>query len=288
MKKFISLALAVVLLCLCSCGKSEQVSNTVKRAGTLEITNEEKTYLGCRSRLEAVLTSIKTTVNILEEQHNAEVRAENNSDYFLNADYILTAFEPFSSGTIDMTDLFDDEMTDEKAQSAYKLESGGMDIEFIRKSDDEYQLRFVSEELTKTYGVEYDKKNDAFRFVYTTDSELSGRTREFLEFVRTADGVYLIQSSTARCAAGFDEEGNLVSLYCVELADGSFSVDESVYPSIKLMSSQVEVWVNKRGEDAFVRMHTLTDGVLVHKDKSTGEMKTIEIVAANYASAFYA
>lgn len=287
MKKILSLVLAAVLVCLCSCGKSEQVSGTVKKAGTLNITNEEKTYLGCRSRFEAVLASITTTVNILEEQHNFAVKAENNSDYFLDSSYILTAFEPFSRDKISVTDLFDDEMTDERAQTEYKLESDGMDIEFTRVNDGEFYLRFVSEELVKSYSAEYDKKNDAFRFIYSTDSDFSGRTREFLEFVRTADGIYLIQSSTARCAADFDEKGNLVSLYCVELADGSFSADESVYPSTKLMSSQIFDWVNERGENAFVRMHILDDGVLVHKDKSTGETKTIEITAADYASAFY-
>lgn len=286
-KKITALLLAVLLaLCLCSCGETQPVS-VIQKAGMLNITNDEKTYLGCRSRFEAVIDSVCTTVEIIEEQHNAAVKAENGADYFLSEDYILTAFEPFSKNLLTITDFFDSDMTYEKAQETYKLESGGTDIEFSSKGEEEYNLRFVSEELTRNYSVEYDKKNDSFRFIYISDSDTNGQTREFIEFTRTADGVYLIQGSKARLAAGFNEQGELAFLYCAELDGGSFSVDESVFPSTSLMTSQVENWVNARGDEAFIRMHTLSDGVLVHSDRSTGTLKTVKMNAADYASAFY-
>ncbi len=287
MKRITALLLAALLaLCFCSCGKT-QTTSAVQKAGTLNITNDEKTYLGCRSRFEAVIDSVSATVEIVEEQHNAAVKAENDANYFFAEDYILTAFEPFSKGLLAITDFFDSDMTDEKAQEAYRLESGGTDIEFTSKGEEEYKLRFISEELTRTYSVEYDKKNDSFRFIYVSDSDINGQTREFIEFTRTADGVYLIQGSKARFAAGFNEQGELAFLYCVELNGGSFSVDESVFPSTSLMTSQVESWVNARGDEAFVRRHTFSDGVLVHSDRSTGSLNTVKMEIADYASAFY-
>ena len=49
MKRLICLLLAVLMLCLCSCGGGK-TQTTVKTAGMLNITNSDKTYLGCRSR----------------------------------------------------------------------------------------------------------------------------------------------------------------------------------------------------------------------------------------------
>lgn len=286
MKRLICLLLAVLMLCLCSCGGGK-TKTTVKTAGMLNITNSDKTYLGCRSRYNSVLTAVKEKVNVLEEQHNAEIRQKNSSDYFLQSDYILTTFEPFQCGAISLTDRFDGDMTDERAKEEYKLESAGMDIEFTSKGGSEYILRFVSEGLTKSYNAEYDKKNDAFRFIFTADEDSSGKMSEFLEFARTADGVYLIQSSKARCFVSFDSDGNIVSFCCAELDTGSYSIDESVYPDPDFMGSAAESWATARGEDACVRLHSFSDGVLVHKDRSSGELKTVEMIAADYASAFY-
>ena len=53
------------------------------------------------------------------------------------------------------------------------------------------------------------------------------------------------------------------------------------------MGSAAESWAIARGEDACVRLHSFSDGVLVHKDRSSGELKTVEMIAADYASAFY-
>ena len=182
MKRLICLLLAVLMLCLCSCGGGK-TQTTVKTAGMLNITNSDKTYLGCRSRYNSVLTAVKEKVNVLEEQHNAEIRQKNSSDYFLQSDYILTTFEPFQCGAISLTDRFDGDMTDERAKEEYKLESAGMDIEFTSKGGSEYILRFVSEGLTKSYNAEYDKKNDAFRFIFTADEDSSGKMSEFLEYL---------------------------------------------------------------------------------------------------------
>ena len=106
MKRLICLLLAVLMLCLCSCGGGK-TQTTVKTAGMLNITNSDKTYLGCRSRYNSVLTAVEEKVNVLEEQHNAEIRQKNSFDYFLQSDYILTTFEPFQCGAISLTDRFD-------------------------------------------------------------------------------------------------------------------------------------------------------------------------------------
>lgn len=286
MKRLICLLLAVLLLCLCSC-RREPTQTVVKTAGMLNITDNDKTYLGCRSRYESVMTAVIEKVNVLEEQHNAEIRQKNSSDYFLQSDYILTSFEPFQCAAITLTDRFDGNMTEERAKEEYKLESAGMDIEFTSKGESEYLLRFASEGLTKSYSAEYDRKNDAFRFIFTADEDSGSRLNEFLEFTRTADGVYLIQSSTARCFVSFDSDGNIISFCCAELATGSYSLSESVFPEPDFMASKAESWATERGEDACVRLHSFSDGVLVHKDRSSGEMKTVELIAADYASAFY-
>lgn len=96
MKRLICLLLAVLMLCLCSCGGGK-TQTTVKTAGMLNITNSDKTYLGCRSRYNSVLTAVEEKVNVLEEQHNAEIRQKTASIISCKAIIFLPPLNPFSA-----------------------------------------------------------------------------------------------------------------------------------------------------------------------------------------------
>ena len=68
MKRVIAL-LSIVLLLFTSCsGKSEPPRT--KTADMLDITNTEKDFFGCTSRMKAVLSAMKAKVTVLENAHN--------------------------------------------------------------------------------------------------------------------------------------------------------------------------------------------------------------------------
>ena len=61
----------------------------------LNITNTEESFNGCRERLSSVLTAMKSKVSVLEAEHNRSIKIENPAEFFLDKNYIHTAFEPF-------------------------------------------------------------------------------------------------------------------------------------------------------------------------------------------------
>lgn len=282
MKKYLSFLIAMLLVFLCSCSGEE--ANTPKTADMLSITNEEKTYLGCKSRFDAVISAMSAKISTLENAHNAVIKSENKDEYFLDENYILTSFEPFVFSSISITEGFTDDMTNEKAQDFYKLQSEGLDISF--NSDGEtYELMFVSESLIKTYTAEYNQKSDSLRYIYSVESGGNETVEEFLEFIRADEGVYIIQSKTDRCYIEFGKTGEIISFCFGKLNSGEFTLDETIYPESE--EEFDSFWVLSKGKPSYSSIHTFENSILTHEDRSSGPWKTIKINAEDYASAFY-
>lgn len=284
MKKCISLFIAAVLLLLCSCSGKE-TEQKFKTADMLNITNTDKTFIGCRERYFAVIAAMKAKVDILEREHNNSIKLENENNFFLEKDYILTAFEPFSLEHFDITADFTADMTDEAAKSAYKLKSSGADIIYDSDGETRFSLRFVSEEASEEYLAEYDADADSFRYSFITEDSQGSHTEEYLEFSKTADGAYVIQSADSRCYIKFDGDDKIVSFVCGELRSEKFTAEESVFP---VPDETVNIyWVLSKGKSSFSNIHSYEDGILTHEDCSSGPWKSIKIDAKNYESAFY-
>ena len=282
MKKTAAILLAVMMLFLCAC--SDKDDGRAKTADMLNITNTDKTFLGCLSRFDSVVEAMTAKIPILEGAHNAVIESGNKTEYFLDENYILTSFEPFVLNSVSVVQGFTADMTNEAAQDYYKLQSEGMDITFTSEGEN-YELRFVSESTVKVYTAEYDAKNDSLRYVYTVEDSGEETVEEFLEFTKTENGAYLIQSGTARCFIKFNSDDEIENFCCGELYEGEFTLDESVYP---VQEEELdEFWVTERGKTLFNSIHTFEDNLLTHEDRSSGPWKTVRIDAENYASAFY-
>lgn len=250
----------------------------------LTITNEEKTFQGCKSRYESVVSAMKSKITVLESAHNDVIRSGNKDEYFLDENYILTTFEPFSLGTLSITESFTPDMTNEKAQDYFKLQSDGMDIDFKSKNG-LTELTFVSESLVKTYTAEYDKKSDSLKYSYTVESGDEETVEEFLEFKQIKKNVYIIQSRYERCYIEFDKNGEIIYFCFGKLNEGEFSAEESIFNETE--NEPDRFWVLSRGKTSYSGIHTFENEILTHEDQSSGPWKTIKINAVDYESAFY-
>lgn len=282
--KICLLLLTALLLVLCSCSGNEPPQKMLT-ADMLNITDTEKTFLGCRNRLDAVLEAMSAKIEILENAHNDIIKAENKDEYFLEDKYILTSFEPFIIDSLEITDGFNAEMTNENAQTYYKLQSNGMGINFESDGKSTFELRFISESQVKKYTGEYNEKTDSLRYICSTENNGNETVEEFLEFTQTESGAYIIQSRYSRCYIEFNEDDEIVYLCCGELNTDEFSAEESIFPSPD--ETLDKHWVLSKGKPAFSNIHTFENGILIHEDCSSGPWKTIRINAEDYASAFY-
>lgn len=282
MKKCLSLLLALLLIFLCSCKNEEPLKH--KTADMLNITNTDKTFQGCMSRLNSVIDAMSAKIEILESAHNSVIKSENPDEYFLEEDYILTSFEPFILASSPITDGFTSDMTNESAQEYYKLNSNGMDIIFESENEN-YNLTFVSESLVENYTAEYDAENDSLRYTHSVEDDGTETVKEFLEFAKTESEGYVIQNLTQRCYIEFNSDDEIVYFCCGELKGDDFSPDESIYP---LPQEETDgFWVTSKGKMMFSNIHTYENGILIHEDCSSGPWKTIKINADDFASAFY-
>lgn len=250
----------------------------------LSITNDEKSFLGCKSRFEAVVFAMKSKITVLENAHNTVIMSGDKEEYFLDENYILTTFEPFMLNTLSITENFTPDMTNEKAQDVFKLQSEGMDIDFKSKNN-VTELMFVSESLVKTYTAEYDKKSDSLRYSYTVESGETETIEEFLEFMQIEKNIYIIQSRYERCYIEFDKNGEIIYFCCGKLNGGEFSSDESIF--INNGEEFDRFWVVSKGKTEYLNIHTFENEILTHEDQSSGPWKTIKINAVDYESAFY-
>lgn len=283
MKRFL-LLLTALLLVLCSCSGNKPLEKPLT-ADMLNITDTEKTFLGCRNRLDAVLEAMSAKIEILENAHNDVIKAENKTEYFLEDKYILTSFEPFIIDSLEITDGFNSEMTNETAQTYYKLQSDGMGISFESDGKSSFELHFISETVVKKYFGEYNEKTDSLRYIFSTENNGNETVEEFLEFTQTESGTYVIQSNASRCYIEFNEDDEIVYFCCGELNTDEFSSEESVFPAPD--ETLDRYWVLSKGKPAFSNIHTFENNILIHEDCSSGPWKTIRINAEDYASAFY-
>ena len=290
MKKTVAVLLSAVLLLLCSCSKdNEDSAPTVtepqvnKSVDMLNITNNGTSYLDCLSRYNAVLSAVKSKVQILENEHNNTIKSADSEKYFLNENYILTFFDPFLLNSFFLTESFDEGMNEEKAKDYYASYSNGADIRYERNSDGTKTLYFTSEDSVKTFCVEYDRNSDSFRFTATTDNDGNKTTDEMLEFVKAGENTYLIQSKTERCYVEFDSLGNIIYFCCTKLKNAVYSNADSIYG--KDVSADKN-WAISLGKDAYLNIHSFKDDVLTHEECSSGPWKTVAINENDYASAF--
>lgn len=258
----------------------------MKTADMLDITNTDLDFQGCKSRLDSVLSAMKSKVNVLENAHNNDVRTNAEGEYFLEKDYVLTSFEPFVLSEFGITDKFSSELNPTNVKSIFEQEAGGMETVLDTDGKSRFLLQMISEITVKDYSVEYNEKSDSFRYTYTVEDAEGVSTVEFLEFIKEKDGVYLIQSKTTRCVIEFNGEDEIVRFCCGELRTGEFTTEESVFESENRDVS--ENWVLARGKSQYSNIHTYSKGVLTHEDCSSGPWKSVKISEANYASAFYA
>lgn len=283
MKKILA-PLLVLLLLLCSCSKEEP--NKIITPDMLSITNTEKSFFGCFERYNSVISAMKAKVSVLETEHNRLIEHSENSEYFLEDDYILTAFDPFVMKNNHIIQSITPELNSETAADIFALDAAGADIIYETDGKTSFVLRFVSEEQTKEYSVEYNKKADSFRYSHTTENrEGEESIVEFLEFTTAEDGSYVIQSNTTRCFIRFSDEGKIIDFCCGQLSEEAFTYDESVFDT--LPESADKHWVLSRGKLKFSNIHTFENEKLIHEDCSSGPWKSIEIDAKSFESAFY-
>lgn len=282
MKRILVFLAAISLIFCSSCTKKEP--EVIKTADMLNITNEAADYLGCRDRYEAVISAVSSKISVLENAHNEKIRIETESEYFFEEEYILTSFEPFILSSFSLTDYFSASMTSKEAAEKYKTLCRGMTVEYSTDTDT-HTLRFVSEELVEEYEAEYNEEFDSFRYVFSVENAEGRQTEEFLEFIRFENGIYAIQSNSARCYVDFDKNDEIESLSCTVLRDGEYSLDnDGIYPTKELLTAD---WVSEKGKDAFISIHTFKDGILTHSECSSGPWKTVNITASDFSSAFY-
>ncbi len=283
-KKILSL-LIVLLFVLCSC--SGEDDEKIYTPDMLNITNTEETFIGCRQRFLDVIGAMEAKVSILESGHNKTIEVNNPSEYFLENDYILTAFFPFPLGSFDLPIIggFTEHMNEEEAQKYYDNPTRRADISYESDGKTSFVLKFISEEFTEEYSAEYNKKNDAFRYVFLTENSGVEETVEFIEFVQCGENAYAVQSKTTRCYIEFDSEDKIVSFCCGELRNGEFSTESSIFPVPS--AALGKNWVLSEGKSQFSNIHTFENGVLTHEDCSSGPWKSIKINEKDYESAFY-
>lgn len=284
MKRIIALSFAILFL-FCSCSEKPEVPK-LKTADMLDITNTDMDFQGCRSRFDAVVSAMKAKVTVLENAHNETVKSNAESEYFLEKEYVLTAFEPFMLSGFELTREFSPLLTAESANSVFAHKADGMKLVYESDEKSSYVLQLLSETVVKEYSVEYSDKADGFRYIYSVEDSGGKRVEEFLEFIKDNNGRYLIQSNSSRSIIEFDGEDKIVYFCCGELNGEEFTLDESVFGEENPQIS--ENWVLERGKSNYISIHTCDGGVLTHEDCSSGPWKSVKISEKDYASAFYA
>jgi hypothetical protein len=280
-KAFCFLLIFAMLAAFAGCGKEEQAAVIYK--DTLVITNTDKTFQGARSRYNSVLTSLKTKVNILEKCQNDRLIADNPDNYFLDKDYIYSAFEPFVFQKLDITDRFDDSLTADSAPSAFETDAGGKSVVYSG-DEKEKTLKFVDEQITEILTAEYDKRSDSFRCSYSVENAGDEKAVEFLEFVTVDENTYAIQSQNTRCWIAFDENGYITYFVCVQLKSDEITSDDSIFKAGSAAITEFKNKVSRAKKSDYDKIHEFEDGTLYYTDITKED--TISIYADAYKSAF--
>lgn len=283
MKRIPALILVLIML-LCSCSNEEP--QRIVTSDMLNITNTEKNFYGCFERYSSVISAMRTKVSVLETEHNRVIEHSGVSEYFLEEEYILTAFDPFAMKNSQIIRSFTPELNPENAVDVFALDAQGADVIYETDGETSFVLRFVSEEETKEYSVEYKKKTDSFRYSFVIENNEGDETLvEFLEFAQTENGTYIVQSNNTRCCINFSNEGKIIDFCCGQLSEESFNPEESIFG--EQPESADKHWVLSRGKLKFSNIHTFENETLIHEDCSSGPWKIVEIDAKKFESAFY-
>lgn len=283
MKRVIVVLLLVSLL-FSACSNVEEFKQTYR--DTLTFTDTSETYVGCISRFESVVHSMKTRVSLLETSHNTSIEYELPNDYYNDEDYILTSFDPFFCEYMEIAKNFNNTLTQESAASTFESEAKGRGIIFSIE-DDKYTLKFSSEGSVECWSGEYKKSNDSFRYIYSTELPEGETVVEFIEFVSLGDYSYAIQSKKSRCVIGFDREGNIIEFISSTLKNGAYSpVDDSIYGANKAGLTAFRTKIASGNKEQYSQIHIYKDNILTHIDSGSGNLKEVEIDASQYASAF--
>ena len=286
MKKIISALLAATLLLLAGCGSDKNNVTTVattsapKSADMLNITSKSKNYSDSVKRYYAVLEAVKNKTQILEKEHNKQIEAENPDKYFLDENYIMTAFDPFILTDFSLTENFSANLTKAEIDETFAFKANGAEIIFENNGENSYRLSLVDEISLREYSVDYNTK-DSFRYVLTTESGETTVVNEMLEFGNNAN-TYFIQSKTSRLFVQFDNNGNIVYFCCSTLKNGSYGNSESIYPD----ASPAKEWLTERNKDDYMSIYTYENGILTHEDSSSGPWKTFTIYESEFQNAF--
>ena len=286
MKKIISALLAATLLLLAGCGSDKNNATTVattsapKSADMLNITSKSRNYSDSVKRYYAVLEAVKNKTQILEKEHNKQIEAENPDKYFLDENYIMTAFDPFILTDFSLTENFSANLTKAEVDETFAFKANGAEIIFENNGENSYRLSLVDEISLREYSVDYNTK-DSFHYVLTTESSETTVVNEMLEFGNNAN-TYFIQSKTSRLFVQFDNNGNIVYFCCSTLKNGSYGNSESIYPD----ASPAKEWVTERNKDDYMSIYTYENGILTHEDSSSGPWKTFTIYESEFQNAF--
>ena len=286
MKKILSAVLAAIFLILAGCGSDKNnaptaaTSSAPKSADMLNIASTAKSYEECVKRYYAVLGAVKNKTQILEKEHNKQIEAENPEKFFLDENYIMTAFDPFVFTDFSITESFSPNTSREELIQSLSHKTNGDSISFENNGDKTYLLSFIGENSLRELSVEYSNA-DSFRYVSTTEIGETSVTNEMLEFSKSAN-TYYVQSKTSRLWVQFDSDGNILYFCCSTLKNGSYSSSDSIYPD----STPAKEWVTERNKDNYISIYTYENGVLTHEDSSSGPWKTFTINESDYLYAF--
>lgn len=282
MKRTAAIICVLLLLFTAACGRPDQ---KIIYRDTLIIENTQLNFEGALERFYAVLNSLKTRVNLLEESHNEAIEQENPDNYFLDKSYILRSFDPFNIKSLEINEKIDETVDAVNAAEVFENEAQGAGVIFDRK-DSGYTLKFMSETLTKVYDASYDEKTDSLRFVYSQETPPQDKNVEFLEFIKADDNSYAIQSNKARCIIAFDEDGNILNFKYAELNSGEYKLDKSIFKAsaASLLTFRNEISNKKKSDYDNIREYN--EGVLTHIETVEGNINEVQIYSDLYASVF--
>lgn len=277
---------AVIAVLCCACGQEKAPEVRENTSDMLKITSDSEDYSGCLSRFRSVSDPVKNVIVILEEINNDNLRTEDEKKYFLNENYITTLFDLFDFERLELTASMDNSEKEYVPDEAVQAESAGMGV-LYENGKDISTLKFVSEEYSEVMTAEYNKQHDSMRYIYYTETAEGKNVKEFLEFTKTDDGMYIIQTRNVRACVSFGENLRIDYFCCSELKEDDYSSSASVYPDPKMTAAEAKVWVVELNKDRYSRIYSFSNGIFTHEDCTAGPWKTVEINSADYASAFY-
>lgn len=280
----ISVLLLITVFCS-SCSKKQE-EQVVKTADMLCISNYDQNYSGRLTRMYDVTGVTKKVIGILVNGHNSLIKTEKGDSFFESDKYIFSLFDPFKLKCLYYTEKFNNELTQEAAAELFKSEAGNSYVLF-QNSDNDYVLKFVSEERTKLFEAAYDKKSDTLFYKNTEDCAEGINENEFITFVTVSDKEYLICSQNEKCYVKFNDDFKLDTMFYA-IYSGNIVYEKTGLNNISLMitDNSFEDWVLKGNGREYKQTYIFKNRILSYSD-FTGDIKReAEISYDNNASAF--